>query len=108
MKLAVASSKIVRDVRARQMEALAVEMGASSRSLSLIQSRCAGPSQVAWCGQSVKRKNETTPSRIAGIPSMTKSQRQPAWPNQVWPRIQPATGEPITNDRSEERRVGKE
>ena len=35
---------------------------------------------------------------MAGIPSRTKSQRQPSTANQLWPRIQPAMGEPITND----------
>lgn len=38
------------------------------------------------------------PSTVAGIPSRTKSQRQPAKPNHAWLRIQPATGEPITNE----------
>jgi hypothetical protein len=40
----------------------------------------------------------TTPNKIAGIPSATKSQRQPLIPSQWWLMIHPAIGDPITNE----------
>src|SRR6202046_5979198 len=70
----------------------------SSCSSCEIHRRCSGGSQVASAGQSVKRKNATTPSRMAGSPSRTNSHRQPSKANHLWPRIQPAIGEPMTND----------
>ena len=39
-----------------------------------------------------------TPSTMAGIPSRTKSQRQPAISNQERPSSQPASGEPIMKE----------
>jgi hypothetical protein len=72
--------------------------GFSSSSLCVIHCCWSGARQAASLGQSVKKNNATMPSTRAGIPSSTNSQRQPSTANHPCPRIQPAIGDPMTND----------